>query len=397
MNTVPKNLLNIPFFVFFLFFLVPFMTNAQVGIGTTDPKSTFEVNGTFGQKVSTITTTTVLDNTFGSVIICNNGSTAITVTLPDATVCTGRVYTIKRNATSTANVTIAGTIDGVTNLVLLNSSDSVLLFSNGSEWKAATNSNSRSSWSVNGNTGTNAATNFVGTTDAKDLILKTNNISRVSVSSDGVTKIGDITGGNNTKFEADGTIVLEGAATVWDDFLVNPDATSRGGSKAPVWGGSSGNPFKNNSSQGVFLWMFSASTEQEVYFTVQLPHKYKVGTDIYPHVHWTTATGTPTRTNVVWGLEYTVIKIGGSFPSTTLSTGNSIISGIASIAGTGQHLITSLPAISGSNIDISTIIVCRLYRATADANDTFANEVGLLSMDFHYQIDTEGSRSEYIK
>ncbi len=130
------------------------------------------------------------------------------------------------------------------------------------------------------------------------MVLKTNNTSRVTVSSDGITKIGDVINGHNTKFEADGTIVLEGNATVWDDFLVNPDATSRGGSKTPVWGGTGGTAFKNNSgSQGVFLWMFSASQEQEVYFTVQLPHKYKVGTDLYPHVHWTTATGTPTRTN----------------------------------------------------------------------------------------------------
>ena len=374
--------------------------NAQVGVGTTDPKSTFEVNGTFGQKVSTITATTTLDDSYGSIIICNNGSSAITVTLPDVTLCSGRVYTIKRNATSTANITIAGVIDGVTNLILTKAGESVTLFSNGTEWKAASTNNSSlsSDWNLTGNANTTPETHFVGTTDAKDLVLKTNNTSRINVSSDGVTKIGDIAGGNNTKFEADGTIVLEGAATVWDDFLVNPDATSRGGSKTPVWGGSSGTAFKNNgTSQGVFLWMFSPTTEQEVYFTVQLPHKYKVGTDLYPHVHWTTATGTPLRNNVVWGLEYTVIKIGNSFPNTTISVGNSIIGGIGAITGTGQHLITSLPVISGANIDISTVIVCRLYRATGDSNDTFANEVGLLSMDFHYQIDTEGSRSEFTK
>ena len=381
-------------------FLITYSNNVQVGIGTTDPKSTFEVNGTFGQKVSTITTTTTLDETHGSVIICNNGSTAISVILPAASSCTGRVYIIKRNATSTANVTIAGTIDGVTNLILARASESVTLFSNATEWKAASanNSSSSSDWNLIGNAGTTPGTNFVGTTDAKDLVLKTNNTSRVTVSSDGITKIGDVINGHNTKFEADGTIVLEGNATVWDDFLVNPDATSRGGSKTPVWGGTGGTAFKNNSgSQGVFLWMFSASQEQEVYFTVQLPHKYKVGTDLYPHVHWTTATGTPTRTNVVWGLEYTVMKIGSAFPNTILATGNSIIGGIPTISGSGQHLITSLGTISGTGIEISTIIVCRLYRATGDSNDTFGNEVGLLSMDFHYQIDTEGSRSEYVK
>jgi hypothetical protein len=395
MQIFTKNYKNASLVFLCFVFLFSFSISAQVGIGTTDPKSTFEVNGTFGQKVSTVTATTALDDSHGSVIICNNGSTAITVTLPAVSACTGRVYTIKRNGTSTAIVTIAGTIDGVTNLILLNPNDAVSLFSNGSEWKAASNSNLTSSWSVNGNTGT-TATNFVGTIDAKDLVLKTNNTSRVNITSAGVTTIGGAT--DRTKFEADGTIVLEGAATVWDDFLVNPDATSRGGSKTPVWGGTGGTAFKNNSgSQGVFLWMFSASQEQEVYFTVQLPHKYKVGTDLYPHVHWTTATGTPTRTNVVWGLEYTVMKIGSAFPNTILATGNSIIGGIPTISGSGQHLITSLGTISGTGIEISTILVCRLYRATSDSNDTFGNEVGLLSMDFHYEMDTEGSRSEYTK
>jgi hypothetical protein len=392
MKTILKQITNSLVLGLFLFTLV---SNGQVGIATTNPLSTFEVNGSFGQKVNTIAASTILDDTYG-IIVCNNGSTPITVTLPDVTVCTGRVYTLKRIASSTANVTILGSIDGVTNLVLAKGGETVTLFSNGSEWKTISNYNSSSSsdWNLNGNAGTTAGTNFVGTIDAKDLVLKTNNVSRVDITSAGVTTIGGAT--DHTKFEADGTIVLEGAATVWDDFLVNPDATSKGGSNAPTWG----TRFKRdsgNTSQGVFLWMFSSSTEQEVYFTVQLPHKYKVGTNLLPHVHWTTVTGTPSGTDVVWGLEYTVVPIGGNSPTTTILTANSLIGSIGTPLGTGQHLITSLGSISGAGIGISTILVCRLYRAASNGSDTFANEVGLLSMDFHYEIDTEGSRSEFTK
>jgi hypothetical protein len=71
--------------------------------------------------------------------------------------------------------------------------------------------------------------------------------------------------------------------------------------------------------------------------------------------------------------------------------------GSISISGTGQHLITSLGTIPGTNLGISTILVCRLYRATGDASDTFANEVGLLGFDIHYEKDTEGSRQEFTK
>jgi hypothetical protein len=205
---------------------------------------------------------------------------------------------------------------------------------------------------------------------------------------------------NNLAVEADGTLRMDGSATVWDDLMVFPDATSRGSSNAPVWGGQSATAFKKNvggTSQGVFLWMFSATTEQELYFSVQLPHGYKVGSDIYPHVHWTTSTGTPSGTNVVWGLEYTIVAIGGSFPVTSTLTAHSVIPSIGTPTGTGQHLITSFAPISGTNLEISTVLVCRIYRAATDSYDTFPNEVGILGIDFHIEKDTQGSRTEFTK
>lgn len=97
----------------------------------------------------------------------------------------------KRSASSSENVTIAGTIDGASNLVLAKAGEAVILFSTGLEWKVASTNNSSSS------------------------------------------------------------------SEVWDDLLVHPDATTKGGSKAPAWGGKSANAFKNNSgSQGVFMDVF---------------------------------------------------------------------------------------------------------------------------------------------
>lgn len=198
----------------------------------------------------------------------------------------------------------------------------------------------------------------------------------------------------NLAVEADGTVRMDGNATVWEDLMVYPDATTRGGSKAPLW-----TKFADNGSgsQGVFLWEFSASEEQEVYFTIQIPHSYKVGTTLYPHVHWTTFTGTPTGTNVVWGLEYTVKAIGGVFGTTSLITANSVISAIGTPSGAKQHLITALPTIPGTDFGISTILVCRLYRAATSGSDTFASSTGLLGFDIHYEKDTDGSRQEFIK
>lgn len=121
--------------IFGIFF---FVQNAAaqngVGINTSNPKSNFEINGSFGQNVTTVTASTALDATH-SVVICNNAATPINITLPDVTLCSGRIYTIKRESTSSANVTIVGTIDGSANLVLTSASESVILISNGTEWK----------------------------------------------------------------------------------------------------------------------------------------------------------------------------------------------------------------------------------------------------------------------
>lgn len=45
------------------------------------------------------------------------------------------------------------------------------------------------SWDINGNTGTNSATNFLGTKEAQDMVLKTNNTERIRVNSVGNVEI----------------------------------------------------------------------------------------------------------------------------------------------------------------------------------------------------------------
>jgi hypothetical protein len=246
-------------------------------------------------------------------------------------------------------------------------------------------------WTLSGNSGTGAS-NFLGTTDAQDLVVKTNNTNRLKITSAGLTTIGD--GTNQIKFGTDGNWTLEGSATVWNDMMVFPDATTRGGSNAPSW-----SIFKNNGSgsQGVFLYFFSDGSEQELYFTVQVPHNYKEGSSIYPHVHWTTTSGTPSGSNVVWGLEYSVVSFGGTFPNTSINTGSTTVAEVGSLSGTHQHIITSLGTIPGTGIGISTILVCRLFRKTGDPADTFSNSIGLLSFDLHYEMDAFGSSTMFSK
>ncbi len=136
-----KNLITF-IFVAFLSSLTCFLSSAQItgsiGVHTATPNSLFEVNGSFGQNITTVTTTGTTLGAAESIVICNNGSTAITETLPTAVGITGRIYTIKKGTSSTANVTIdaAGTetIDGALTLVLSDEQGAVTIVSDGTGW-----------------------------------------------------------------------------------------------------------------------------------------------------------------------------------------------------------------------------------------------------------------------
>ena len=157
-----------------------------VGVNTVTPKSSFEDNGSFGKKVSTISTSVTLDENY-STIVCDNGSTPITITLPSAATCNARIYEIKRavNVLNTATVTIVGTIDGAVNYLLSNSGQSVTVFSDGTTWLKRDGSNEAvagNDWSLIGNAGTTGS-NFLGTNDAQDLVFKTNGAEAARIQS----------------------------------------------------------------------------------------------------------------------------------------------------------------------------------------------------------------------
>ena len=130
-------------------------------------------------------------------------------------------------------------------------------------------------------------------------------------------------------------------------------------------------------------------------FSVQLPHSYKEGTTIYPHIHWTPKTAAAGV--VEWKLHYTWINYQGTFPNPI------IISGVASVSSNmGDHLITDLSGGSGitpttANDNISSILVCVIQRDAGNGNDTYGDDAGALFVDFHFEMNTVGSRLPFTK
>ncbi|MFY9228689.1 MAG: hypothetical protein WAO87_00515, partial [Bacteroidales bacterium] len=76
---------------------------------------------------------------------------------------------------------------------------------NGSKWMRLLSINDKPAWLLSGNAGTTPGTNFIGTTDAQPLVIKTNNIEHIRILSNGQVLINRTTAAySGDLFEAQG-------------------------------------------------------------------------------------------------------------------------------------------------------------------------------------------------
>lgn len=203
--------------------------------------------------------------------------------------------------------------------------------------------------------------------------------------------IGDAT--NNVTIGTDGHLTLAGTARVWDDIRIEPSVRSSG-TNVPAFS----QWFTNGAgSRGIYLYTFDNAvdaSEKEVHFTCQLPHAW-AGTPIHIHVHWIAAT-TAASSKVRWGLEYSWAEPLTAFGNTALIYATDPEGGDT---GTTQykHMITEFANLTPSTAQdgFSSTLICRLWRDSSDAADTYTNSVGLLYIDAHIELNKMGSNDEY--
>ena len=119
-------------------------TNNLVGINTDNPQSTLHIAGSVSYAVTSVSTPgTIVLSEAHHVVLCNVDAGNITVQLPAAATCTGRVYIIKRFASSIPNYSndvwitpVSGeTIDLQSTYVLASIFEQfVSVISDGSDW-----------------------------------------------------------------------------------------------------------------------------------------------------------------------------------------------------------------------------------------------------------------------
>lgn len=144
-------------------------------------------------------------------------------------------------------------------------------------------------------------------------------------------------------------------------------------------------------SVGIFGYLFEdkaiANQEQDLFFGQQLPHSYKEGTDIYPHIHWCPKTAGNGTTDVIrWGLEYIWANDEDVLPTSTIIYVDALVPTTAK-----QIHMDAFDKLIGTGMKISSIIKVRLFRNSSHVNDTFTGGAYLFEFDAHHQIDTPGS------
>jgi len=145
------------------------------------------------------------------------------------------------------------------------------------------------------------------------------------------------------------------------------------------------------------MLLFAAASTELVFGVAQMPHAWKEGTTIIPHVHWSKTTSA--GGNVLWQLDYEVVANGAV---ATLAYGEQLQS-VAAVTGTpdgdtaNEVLISSFGDLAMTGKTVSCLIIWKLSRIGGDGTDTYGADARLFELDFHYEIDSFGSNEEYTK
>ena len=164
----------------------------------------------------------------------------------------------------------------------------------------------------------------------------------------------------------------------WNDFLMPGLTLPRTAANAPAIA-----TFQGNIEQLAF--QNGGAQPRESWSAIHILHDYRIGTKIFPHIHWSHNNATPSG-DVKWQIEYSVSKShsGGTFPAATT------ISLIQTAGVQFEHMLvetSTANAIAADNLEADSVILFRIFRDSGDGEDTFADDAFLLYLDIHFQSD----------
>lgn len=171
--------------------------------------------------------------------------------------------------------------------------------------------------------------------------------------------------------------------TITDDLRLPLVSLNTGGANAP-----DPETFRGN----LISFTFDNSAEEEIFFDAQMSHRYKVGSELIFHVHYSPYDDV-TSGDVVIGLEYSWANYDGSVfgaPSTIYDT-------ITISAGDRyKHLLDAfVNRIDGTGKTESSILLGRFFRLVSSPADDYGAPIFIHTIDFHYIVEKLGEKWDW--
>jgi hypothetical protein len=141
---------------------------------------------------------------------------------------------------------------------------------------------------------------------------------------------------------------------------------------------------------GISLRRFIAGEMREAFAEFHIPHIWRPGTMMYPHVHFTilsSAAGT-----VRWGFEWCFARTQRSSAFTRYNETTAVIYLEQEIDANSEriHFVTEAAEGQGippESLEVDGMLLARLFRDGGHANDTFNQDVFGITVDLHTETD----------
>lgn len=196
------------------------------------------------------------------------------------------------------------------------------------------------------------------------------------------------------KIKAEHILMTKSLSAVrWGSNRVSPLSSKFGGSKDPNF-----EKFMDNGSgsQGVFLYHFDDTVEEELYVDIQASPDYKENTAFFVQIWWTPHANGGSGELVSWGIEFTVAAPGNVFGNTNIFYSNDSLPNGDLIEDRLYYTEIEIPAFP---LAIGGCSAARIFRdATGTGEiDNFGDHAMLISIVIKYEVDALGASTRTVK
>jgi len=183
---------------------------------------------------------------------------------------------------------------------------------------------------------------------------------------------------NYSTFDADGTLVMTGDATVWEDLNFDPSSSGGPPVSLPDY----------VTINNVYHREFTSSNNQTCGDGEELPHQYKLGSQIYPHMHVFLKSGETAGTTGVTFTFYWELR-----QSTGTTSGSVSLSATSTELTNNPHKLNIIDSTGfAGSAELGAQLALRIDRVGGNAGDIVVITYGV-----HYEIDQIGSHTISVK